>query len=520
MAINPQNVLSQLRMMSDQQLQQYAAMHKNDPFVFPLAFQESQTRKQMRDGAQMRQQPQAKVADQALAAMVPEDVGIGALPADNMKGMCGGGIVAFDEGGEVPRYNGTAGSWIDQLPQDAWLRKLAQNYRQGRPLLDIQPPQAQPAASAAFVPSSPKAFTPSVEGLPGAAGPMMPPVAALGAQGAPVPRTPAAELARQAAGEPQLRLGGGQGLTPSPGLTQSAAGTIAELQAMREQLGNPTVPQATQDAIARYQQAGQKAGEEGLAALKADIAAQGPGMEGAEKRAQAREERIAKREGDLVGMSILEAGLAMMSGESPHALVNIGRGGQAGMKSYAAGLDKLQEARDKLDESFDKIEQFRMQRADMNAKDIRAAKADIRRTQVEAEKLGLDALMKNGEMDRADARSAFDVMTRNRATMYEVGSRERLGLAQIAAQKEVAGATGQLGLFKALGGGDAAKGLGVYAGAMGPEARSETAMLQQYMKNPLLFKVQNPQLAAQFEALLAQQAMPGVMSTPTGQVRD
>ena len=116
MAMNPQNVLSSLRMMSDQQLQQYAAMHKNDPFIFPLAFQESQMRKQMRSESQAMQPPAPKVADQALASMaaepLPEEVGIGALPAQNLEGMAAGGIVAFDEGGEVPRFSGTTGSFV------------------------------------------------------------------------------------------------------------------------------------------------------------------------------------------------------------------------------------------------------------------------------------------------------------------------------------------------------------------------------------------------------------------------
>ena len=47
---NVMQITSTLRGMSDQQLQQYAAMHKSDPFVFPLAFQESRTRQQMRAG--------------------------------------------------------------------------------------------------------------------------------------------------------------------------------------------------------------------------------------------------------------------------------------------------------------------------------------------------------------------------------------------------------------------------------------------------------------------------------------
>lgn len=115
MAINPpQNVISTLRKMSDPQLQQYAAMHKNDPYIFPLAFQESQTRKQIRAEAQAAQaMPQGKVNDQNLAAMapqpLPEDVGIGQLPADNLRGIAtgaAGGLVSFGAGGEVPRYNG------------------------------------------------------------------------------------------------------------------------------------------------------------------------------------------------------------------------------------------------------------------------------------------------------------------------------------------------------------------------------------------------------------------------------
>jgi len=114
MAMTPdtRSILTSLRFMKDSELQQYAAMHKNDPFIFPLAFQESQMRKQVRAEEQAKQQqPQAKVVDQNLAAMaaepLPEDVGIAQLPANNLQGIAtgaAGGIVAFDDGGEVPGY--------------------------------------------------------------------------------------------------------------------------------------------------------------------------------------------------------------------------------------------------------------------------------------------------------------------------------------------------------------------------------------------------------------------------------
>jgi lysozyme family protein len=99
--------MAQLRMMPDQQLVQYAQMHKNDPYIFPMAFQESNTRKQMR-AAQYPQAAQApKVVDQNLQEMaqpMPEDQGIATLPAPNMERLAGGGIVAFDDGGQVPGY--------------------------------------------------------------------------------------------------------------------------------------------------------------------------------------------------------------------------------------------------------------------------------------------------------------------------------------------------------------------------------------------------------------------------------
>jgi len=99
--------MAQLRMMPDQKLLQYAQMHKNDPYIFPMAFQESNTRKQMR-AAQYPQAAQApKVVDQSLQEMaqpMPEDQGIATLPAPNMERLAGGGIVAFDDGGQVPGY--------------------------------------------------------------------------------------------------------------------------------------------------------------------------------------------------------------------------------------------------------------------------------------------------------------------------------------------------------------------------------------------------------------------------------
>ena len=146
MAIDQRNISAELRMMDDRALQQYAAMHKSDPYVFPLAFQESQNRQKIRMSGQARMagQEMPKVNDAALMAMAPQAAppqapqgqGISSLPAPNMAGMADGGIAGYDDedmgmadggmfnfaqaggpvmsmaGGGVPGYNGKQNSLI------------------------------------------------------------------------------------------------------------------------------------------------------------------------------------------------------------------------------------------------------------------------------------------------------------------------------------------------------------------------------------------------------------------------
>ena len=129
-APNPSKLMAQLRMMPDQQLVQYAQMHKNDPYIFPMAFQESNTRKQMRAAAQnLQAAPAPKVVDQSLQEMaqpMPEDQGIATLPAPNMQNMAGGGIVAFDDGGQVPGYAKGTFTGTELTP---YIEKYAQEYK-------------------------------------------------------------------------------------------------------------------------------------------------------------------------------------------------------------------------------------------------------------------------------------------------------------------------------------------------------------------------------------------------------
>ena len=95
-----------------------------------LALSELQRRKDMRAKYQEQQTPQSSVAEdlqqtqpqpQGIAAMPQQapvaEQGVAGLPIpDQMfsgQGMAAGGIVAFDEGGEVPSYAGPSGSYVN-----------------------------------------------------------------------------------------------------------------------------------------------------------------------------------------------------------------------------------------------------------------------------------------------------------------------------------------------------------------------------------------------------------------------
>jgi hypothetical protein len=103
--INVPQITANLARMPDRSLQQYAQMHRDDPYIVALALAESNRRKQMRVGAHVgAAQQMPTVVEQDLAQMAPEQVGIGSLPEQSLAKMAGGGIVAFEEGGEVEHY--------------------------------------------------------------------------------------------------------------------------------------------------------------------------------------------------------------------------------------------------------------------------------------------------------------------------------------------------------------------------------------------------------------------------------
>lgn len=126
--------------------------------------------------------------------------------------------------------------------------------------------------------------------------------------------------------------------------------------------------------------------EQALTDFEKEVKDRGDPYAKREERANKQEASIAESAERNPYLSLMEAGFAMMAGDSPYAMVNIGKGALVGTKAYKEGLDKIEKAKEKLSEARDKIEDYRINRDDLTAKERRAFKTDIRNTELEGDK--------------------------------------------------------------------------------------------------------------------------------------
>jgi hypothetical protein len=459
--INVNQITAQMARMPDAALQRYAQMNKSDPYIVSLALSEANRRKEIRTGAQMNAPQQPKVVDQELAGMaqpMPENVGIGQLPAQNLQGMATGGIVAFDEGGEVPRYQsqglvqmpsagspyaipgfGPGATQLGVTPQEGsqedmpllWRlfeeakkapkRGAAKNYAPDK--AQTPAPAAAPAPAITLPPAANTSQTPPAAGPSASANQQTQQITPPPTPPAP-PAAPAAPAAPRTGGISDIAL------TPEAAIKQREA--IASGQ-------NMSVPTQLTEGYARIANLKEAAEKEGLAQLEADIAKRGEAFTDREARLKERETRLGKEESQTGPMALIEAGLAIMGGSSPYALQNIGAGATVGLKSYKAGLKDLAEARDKLDDAFGRIEEYRRTENTMNDKERRAAQQRIKQPAIEAEQLGVAALTDKWKLNEQQATDVFKTLSQNRLTVFEQEQQNKRTAMTVQGQKDIAG---------------------------------------------------------------------------------
>lgn len=379
-------ITSVLSQMSDAELQQYAKLNKSDPYTMALVVSEANRRKE----GGMPTQEQPKVVDQQIASMaLPEETGIAQLDAGNME-FAGGGIIAFSQGDEVL-------STEEQLKrqraedrqkiQAAYESGLISMEEFGRAIADIA---TLPLRGVTGAYDSAVVRPMRAAGLN--AGYLSPYLVPEGVD--PASMTPFSDQMRsRTSGIAALETppagaaqGRGAGFT-DPRLSQSGVDqSIAALRAAetqrknvaetetgeKKQPGPPGIPSGlgylTQLKTERDRQIAAQAEIDKLRA--ADVAIARDELSEEEKMAREfgsvrdalqkkKEAGLEKSEKDNFNTALIEAGLAMMAGQSPNALLNIAQGAQQGLKGYQGRLQSIQESRDKLDESMARLAEIR-----------------------------------------------------------------------------------------------------------------------------------------------------------------
>jgi hypothetical protein len=331
---------------------------------------------------------------------MPEDVGIGALPAPNMQGMAEGGIVAFGNGGDVPGfaggvYVGEGGEYsadpltAEELAQRDPLARLKQfSAWAGRNVerdpvtgevtrkANIAAPVMGPAVSAAYPDETRRGAAANL--LPAAPGGKPPPVAGAGAgPGAGAPRAAAAAPA---------------------GLSY-----LDQLKKAQTAMGPAVNPeQAAMEKLVGERNLG---ATEAKKELEADIASRADQFKGREERIGKREAELGKQKDSNTGMAFLEAGLAMMQSKG-RGLAGIAEGAGVGLKQYSSGLKDLKAAQEKLDDARDRTDELKQNQSTMDKSAVRAANKDIRDASMAGQQSLIDARMKIYGENKADARAA------------------------------------------------------------------------------------------------------------------
>jgi gas vesicle protein len=405
--IDVNKITSTLAKLPDQQLQQYAQMHKSDPYIMALAMSESNRRKEMRSAGQGAQgmQEQPKVVDQMVAEMapqqLPEDQGIGQLPAGNMN-FAGGGIIAFADGGDVERYQyggmpprsimgdipgfvaGT-GNLIPQqgAPEEVPLfRRMFRDARAVGANYQLEQAKARIAAGvgtsadeaiiAAAQPAQSTAPSPQDMAQFDAASNLY--MTERAAKQAAAPKAP--DAAPKV--DPTRRSGTGTGAASAAaaGTKQPPQAGLDDLIQKYQRQTDLNIGQA-RNATAQYAKELEDEGTQLVASEKKRIAEKVDPYKDREARLL-KQEKDSEGMGDkYLGLALLQAGAAMMT--TPGGIgMALGKGVQVGSDRYIAGIEKINAAKEKFALAKDRLEDLRINRADMNERDVRDAEKEAR----------------------------------------------------------------------------------------------------------------------------------------------
>lgn len=174
--------------------------------------------------------------------------------------------------------------------------------------------------------------------------------------------------------------------------------------------------------------------EERLAAERKRQTEEGDVYKGRGERIAAREAALGKQGEENKGLAFLNAGLAIMASRGPVGEA-IGKGAQIGTAQYASGIEKLRIAQERLEEAKDRTEELRLNRSDMNQKEIRTLERERDQAVLRGKKALYDFASNRYNLDRATTDKLVSSLISANTTKYAADTQAgaTLGAAQIRA---------------------------------------------------------------------------------------
>ena len=408
-------------LLNDSQLQQRTQMPTVSTLGRMAAQDEMQDRAQMRSGSaqQAPQDGQPSVADEYMMSR-----GVASLPTGEMD-FAGGGILAFAAGDVIPgpanpdprrganypQYGRMPSPPMSAAERAEFERKkemgglgLAYEYLSNIGRDDGQVRRDAIGKEAASEEMT-KPYNDS-QRFANQAAANQPGVTGQAEQGAP-PADTGGKTGQGGAGIGAPRAMGKDGFVD---MFKTPSGTF---DAMRTEQGN--VNKAKEDVAnksrASLEKDQKEMGEYGTE-REAKLKDQEAGLAGLEKRNQS--------------MAFIEAGLAIMSGNSANAFENIGKGALIGTKAYKEGMDKIDTKRTKLDEAFMNLYDIRRGETVANKKELRAAETAFESAKVDSAQALANITGEETKNNLTSFSKGIDAYLTSKQSALDNASRERI----------------------------------------------------------------------------------------------
>lgn len=410
------------------------------------------------------QAAQPPVAEQIMAQAQQSGQGVESLPSNLPESYAGGGIIAFEEGGPVERFQ-VGGQPKYETQYDRYVREVREREKaEAEAQARLSPEQRirqdrasmlQPIAAAGDIVGGPYNYLAqtgeslaNMIGIPrigkalgiydkdvtsvsiprigqGGNTPFMDMTRqyAAGAT-APTPATSASsgsvsEAQATAKAGPQAQVPAPQGIATLPGAGRPPTAPAAPVQKPFAMPGEPTFPKTLeQTARDEFKQLGERSDTriDQLIAAQAKNKMEGKAFEGLKKTLEDEAAQAGVEKSDAKAMAIFKAGLAIMGGTSINALENISRGALAGAEDLQKANADLKKADKERQKQFAAIEEARRaeDRDDIKTRNAQLDKAYTAKQRTD--ELGIAAIMSGTGKDRETATEIWKTQFSGAAT--------------------------------------------------------------------------------------------------------